>query len=282
MRLAVLADIHANLPALEAVLADLEGVGPDLAIVNGDHVNRGPSNAAVIERLWDYANGRKVLFTLGNHDDLLLKWANHDLEIDHLRSDPLFLPAAWATEQLGEVHLDWIAGLPTQIHLEEFGLRATHGSPRHYREGLDEWLTDAALGEIIEQYPARVLLGSHTHRPYHMLRHGVWVLNSGAVGSPFNRDTRAQYLVLELEGGEVRTEFRAVPYDLERALDDFKTSGLLEAGGLGAELFYLELRTARSFLTPFFLWAVEHNLPRDAEAWARFRLENPERFVGVT
>jgi putative phosphoesterase len=247
VRLAVLADIHANLPALEAVLADLEPLQPDLVIVNGDHVNRGPSNAAVIERLWDYANGRKVLFTLGNHDDLLLKWVNHDLEIDHLRGDPLFLPAAWASNQLSETHLEWIARLPMQIHLEEFALRITHGSPRHYREGYDEWLTDAALGEIIEQFPAHILLGSHTHRPYHRQRHGVWVLNSGAVGSPFNQDTRAQYLLLELGEEDVQTEYRAVEYDLELALNDFKTSGLLEEGGLGAELFFLELQTARSF-----------------------------------
>lgn len=298
MRIAILADIHANLRALEAVLADLEEVRPDAVVVNGDHVNRGPSNRQVIERLWEYApKGRGGLwFTLGNHDDLMLKWNRQDPIFKDTYAEPLFSSMGWAAAQLEPAHLDWISTLPFQVllegnsgytleKLEGIGqwatLRITHGSPRHYREGYDEHQSLEVLGEISQDYPARLLVGSHTHRPFMYQLGNSLILNSGAVGAPFNGDTRAQYVVVELGENHVQVDFRQIPYNLEAALSDFHSSGMLSDGGLGAELFYLELQTGRSFLTPFFLWAIEQKLPRDRSSWGLFRQNFPERFAGT-
>jgi predicted phosphodiesterase len=297
MRVAVLSDIHANLPALGAVLADLQQVGPDLVVVNGDFVNRGPSNRAVLERLWEFeAEHGRVWFTLGNHDDLVLKWARQDPSLADLYGDPLFAPAGWAAAQLGAAHLNWIDTLPFQVTVGEGGaaglersegigqrvfLRVTHGSPRHYREGYDDHQSLDVFTEIAQDYPAQLLVGSHTHRPFMYPLETSLFLNSGAVGSPFNGDTRAQYLVLETAENHIQTEFRQIPYDLEAALRDFQTSGLLEEGGLGARIFQLETRLARSFLTPFWMWASRQGLPRDEESWKLFQDAFPERFAGA-
>lgn len=278
MRVAILSDIHGNLPALEAALADLEGLDADLVVVNGDCINRGPANREVIERMWELAQKGRFRFTLGNHDDLVLRWARHDPSLSELYDDPLFVSTGWAASQLQPEHLEWIAALPYQIYLEELGLRIAHGSPRHYREGYDERLSDTAIAEIVQEYPARTLVGSHTHRPYVRQQGGTLVLNSGAVGSPFNGDPRAQYMLLEISPEQTLWEFRQVPYDLEAALRAFHASGLLEEGGLGAHLFYLELQTARSLLTPFLLWAVAQGLPRDWDSWRLFQQAHPERF----
>ncbi|GEM86895.1 metallophosphoesterase family protein [Meiothermus granaticius] len=298
MRIAILSDIHANLPALEAVLSDMRRVEPDLVVFNGDFINRGPSNRAVLERLWGFAAEHgKVWFTLGNHDDLVLKWARHDPSLSELYQDPLFAPAGWAATQLEPAHLDWLDTLPFQVAVEERGgvvgleraeglgqpayLRITHGSPRHYREGYDDHQSLEVLGEIAQDYPAQVLVGSHTHRPFLYPLEGSLFLNSGAVGAPFNGDTRAQYLVLEIAGTQIQTEFRQVPYDLTSALRQFQTSGLLEECGLGAQIFQLETRLARSLLTPFWIWANRQGLPRDEESWRLFQQAFPERFVGT-
>lgn len=297
MRIAVLADIHGNLPALQAVLADLGQVKPDLIVVNGDFVNRGPSNRQVIERLWDLeAEHGGVWFTLGNHDDLVLKWAQRDPSLADLYDDPLFVPAGWAAAQLGQSHLDWIDTLPFQVAADGDGvyglemaegigqklfLRVAHGSPRHYREGYDDHQSLDVLSEIASDYPARLLVGSHTHRPFmYGLEHSLF-LNSGAVGAPFNGDTRAQYMVIEGGENHIQVDFRQIPYNLEAALRDFQTSGLLEEGGLGAQLFQLELRLGRSFLTPFWMWASKQGLPRDAESWKLFQAAFPQRFTEV-
>lgn len=291
MRVAILADIHANLPALEAVLADLSKLKPDLVVVNGDLINRGPSNCAVIERLWDLP----YWFTLGNHDDLVVKWAENDPSLSDLYGDSLFTSTAWAAAQLEQAHLDWINNLPFQVVVEEnpnlvYGLdqadgigkkvqvRVTHGSPRHYREGYDDHQSLGVLGEIAEDYPAKLLIGSHTHRTFMYQLGDSLVLGSGAVGAPFNGDTRAQYVVVEMGENHVQVDFRQIPYDLESALRAFHTSGLLVEGGLGAHLFHLELQYGRSFLTPFYMWALDQQLPRDWETWQRFQMAYPERF----
>jgi len=304
MRIAVLSDIHANLPALEAVLADLKEVRPQLVIVNGDIVNRGPSNREVLERLLNLCaskDGQSLApegfwFTLGNHDDLLVKWAQRDPSLKDLYTDPLFEPTAWSVTQLSQAHLDWLGNLPFQVAIGEaprrtFGLdkaeglgepvlvRATHGSPRHYREGYDEHQTLSTLTEISEDYPARLLVGSHTHRPFMYQLDEALVLNSGAVGAPFNGDVRAQYVVVEIGENHVQADFRQIPYNLQAALQAYYDSGLMEAGGLGADIFYHETRTARSLLMHFWYWAEAQALPRDWDAWRLYRAAHPERFA---
>ncbi|MCX8088937.1 MAG: metallophosphoesterase family protein, partial [Meiothermus ruber] len=304
MRVAVLSDIHGNLPALEAVLADLKEVQAHLVIVNGDLVNRGPSNREVLERLLNLSSSKEgralapqgFWFTLGNHDDLLVKWAQRDPSLNDLYTDPLFEPTAWSVAQLSRDHLDWLDNLPFQVVIEEvpqrtFGLekaegmgervlvRATHGSPRHYREGYDEHQTLSTLTEISEDFPARLLVGSHTHRPFMYQLGEALVLNSGAVGAPFNGDVRAQYMVVEIGENHVQVDFRQIPYNLQAALQAYYDSGLMEAGGLGADIFYHETRTARSLLMPFWYWAEMQALPRDWEAWRLYQAAHPERFA---
>lgn len=279
MRLAVLADIHANRYALEAVLADVAAQGVEQLVVNGDLVNRGPDNLAVLERLWPLG----CLKTLGNHEDLMLKWSVRapDLPASWF-GDPFWRATAWSAAQLEAA--GWLPELATlpMMHWLEFApgtsLLIAHGSPRHYREGLSERLPDEMLSEILQMHPADVLVGSHTHSA--MLRR--WgqhlVLNTGAVGAPFDGDPRAQYLVLELRGGRWRAEFRRVAYDRRPALEAFETSGLLEEGGLSAHIFKLELQNARSYLTPFWMWSEEQGLPQDWASWERFQQAFPARF----
>ncbi|WP_299430622.1 metallophosphoesterase [uncultured Meiothermus sp.] len=303
MRIAVLSDIHGNLPALEAVLADLGQVRAHLVVVNGDLVNRGPSSREVVECLLDLKSSRQghalapegFWFTLGNHDDLVARWARRDPALAELYNDPLFEPTAWSVAQLPQAHLDWVGSLPFQVAIEEFprrvfGLeqaegigervlvRATHGSPRHYREGYDEHQTPGILTEISEDYPARLLVGSHTHRTYMYPLGEALVLNSGAVGAPFNGDVRAQYAVVEIGENHLQVDFRQIPYNLQAALQTYYDSGLMEEGGLGAEIYYQETRTARSLLMNFWAWSKGQNLPRDWDSWRMYQAAHPERF----
>lgn len=266
MILAVLADIHGNLPALEAVLADLDQVTPGLVIVNGDLVNRGPSNPEVIERLWE----RPWRFTRGNHDDLVLRWAKGDPEIHQLLPrDPAFLVSRWTAEQLSPPHLEFLASLEPEVFLESWGLRIAHGSPRHFREGLGERTPPEERHRILQDYPSRALVGSHTHVPYQGWWESTLVLNTGAVGTPFDRDPRAHYLLLDPDS--LRFELRRVPYDQEEALRAFRRSGLLDAGGLAAHIFYEELRLARPLLLPFYRWLKAQGAEPEPATWAAFQ-----------
>jgi predicted phosphodiesterase len=280
MKLAVLADIHGNLAALEAALADARAQGAERLVVNGDMVNRGPHNTAVLELLAE--TGAPLL--LGNHDDLLRMWIDRDGGLPtEWFGDPFWEGFAWCARQVDRGGwIDSLRALPMWYREESPGgpsVLIAHGSPRHYREGYGRDLSDETIDEIADEYQADLLVGSHTHIPLNRLHGRRLVLNSGAVGAPFNGDPRAQYLILEWLDGEWRPRFRRIPYDRERSLRAFAETGYLEEGGLSARIFFEELRTARSLLGPFLGWVERHDAALDEDGWRRFRQEFPERFI---
>lgn len=280
MRLAILSDIHANRHALEAVLEDVEVQQVDRIIVNGDLVNRGPENVAVLELLLPRAD----VITLGNHDDLVRLWALRDESLPpEWFDDPFWAATAWSSAQLERAGwLPRLATLPYSHRLELPGaprVLIAHGTPRHYRESLGVRTSDEVLSEILQHHPTDVLIGSHTHSAMERRWGRHLILNTGSVGAPFDGDARAQYLLLTLRGGVWQPGFRRLRYDHAGAVAAFETSGLLEAGGLSARIFCLELQNARSYLTPFWMWTETEGLPRDEASWRRFQAVFPERFV---
>lgn len=278
VRIAVLADVHGNLAALEAVLEDLEELHVDLVVVNGDSVNRGPQSVEVARLLATLP----YRATLGNHDDLMVMLHERDPALGESLDDPfwagnLLTAQALATEGL----LSWIRALPMTVRIAEPNhpvVLVSHGSPRHYREGYGPSLTAETISEIVEDHPADYLIGSHTHRP-HLQRWARYaVLNSGSVGAPFNGDPRAQYLVLTGSTNGWLPEFRRVPYDQRRTLAAYDESGLLDAGGLSARIFRDELLHARSFIVPFLMRCEEGRLTRDERGWGEYRRLAAARF----
>ena len=270
---AVLADVHGNLAALEAVVADLRRLGADEVIVNGDVVNRGPEGVEALDLLGQ----EDVRVTLGNHEDLMAMWVTRDPSLpQRWFDDPFWSGAAWCSDRLLRAgRLDDFASWPMTYAIERAGapsVLVAHGSPRHYREGIGRYLSDDAVFEIAEVHPFDVFVGSHSHQPFQRQVGSHWVLNSGAVGSPFNRDPRAQYLMMRWDGVADRWEidFRRVSYDRARALEAYRRSGYLEAGGLSAEIFQLEVVTARSWLMPFMMWCDDRERPCDVSAWRAY------------
>lgn len=262
-------------------MKDIAEVGADEIVVNGDLVNRGPSNVGVVERVFGLRTISAV--TLGNHDDLMRKWVDRDPDIPGLWFEDAFWHGmAWPAWQLAAAgYIDVLRDLPMTYLSEQPGLPKllfSHGSPRHYREGYAAYLDDRTFDEIAATYPADVFIGSHTHRPYARRSGRYQMLNTGAVGAPFNGDPRAQYLLLHPQGGLWQPEFRAVPYDQAAALRAFETSGYLEEGGLSARIFYDELRLARPLYMGFWEWAEAHERPKDWASWDAFKGRHAERF----
>lgn len=271
MRLAILADIHGNKPALDAALLDARAQGADRLIVNGDAVNRGPDGVAVLEMLLSL----NAEFTLGNHDALMTLWWNRDPEIPaDWFADPFFDSFTWCARDLDKAGLlGTFDAWPMTLRIEVPGAPAlviAHGTPDHYREGVGRRMSEARLRELLRENKTEVLIGSHTHVPFEWRAGNLLALNTGAVGAPFNRDTRAQYLLLTLEGGLWVPEVRFVPYDLNAVLRNYETSGLLGGGGLSGHIFREELPTAYPLYARFWDWAETSDRPRDWAAWREF------------
>ena len=291
LRFAVIADIHGNLDALEAVLADAAVQGAERLYLNGDVVNRGPDSVQSLTRVLSLPPEWLGGLTLGNHDDLMVLWQERSpsLPPEWLR-DPFWGATAWSAEQLDRAGLlPELRRWPMQLRLSAPGLPEVvlaHGSPAHYREAIGAFTTQERGVELLDESSAGVLVASHIHRPMLRRIEGAsspprWLINTGAVGAPFDGDPAACYLLLDAEAGRWTPSIRRVPYDRSGVLRRFESSGLLAAGGLSAHIFREELLSARSIYTPFWDWTQARGVPKDAAQFGVFRTEYPELFVAV-
>jgi len=245
MKVAILADIHGNIVALEAVLKDLEHrESVDQIVVVGDLFTFGPAPKEVLERLRQLP---LACFLLGNTDRYLLEesypssYGNGDWQ------DKLLYSFHWTAERLEGEGLRFLEILPAFRLVEngEYQLLAVHGSPRSDEEGLTMETDDGELKAMLVEQRAAVLACGHTHVPMDRSVAGLRVVNAGSVGLPFDGDTRACYAVVSSPAGNgqvpIQVQLRRVTYDVEEAVEQFFARNH-PAADIGA----YNLRTARS------------------------------------
>jgi predicted phosphodiesterase len=261
MRIAILGDIHGNLPALEAVTTDLEPLAPDLVIADGDIVNRGPQSRECVQAI--RASGWPAVF--GNHEDYVLTF--RDGGTPEGWDAEWGLPARRVSEELTADEVAYLRALPWHYVVDEPGLpaiRIVHGSPRALNDGLGFWVTDQELCAAIASVPEPVVVGAHTHRPFDRRIAQRWVLNCGAVGAPYNGDPAAQYLVLTSRDGTWEADFRRVPYDRAPLYAAWDRTGIMEH--VIARVFRYEVETATYHLESYLEFCQVRGLDRDALA----------------
>ena len=234
MRIAVISDIHGNWHAFEAVLADAEQERVDEIWCLGDIVGYGPQP----NRCVDEARARSAICLLGNHDLAALGRADlAGFSPDAAES------ARWT---IAELEPDALAFLETlEPKGERSGVELFHASPR---DPVWEYvLSESAVRTALEMTTAGLVLVGHSHIPIALLlsngnalagglakggseielTEGRWLLNPGSVGQPRDGDSRAAYLLIDLE--RRNAHFRRVPYDIESTQAEIRNAGLPEA-----------------------------------------------------
>jgi putative phosphoesterase len=218
MRVAALADIHGNLPALEAVLAEVRREGVDCVVVCGD-VASGPLPAQSIELLRALPNAR---FVRGNADRELVA------EYDGAASRA----PAWCAAQLSGEQRDFLDRFEATVALEADGLGRLlfcHGSPRSDREIITARTPDERLLEMIGDSEADVVVCGHTHMQFDRRLGARRVVNPGSVGMPYGQ-TGAHWAVLG-----VGIELRRTVYDLTASASRIRESAWPEADAFARE-----------------------------------------------
>ncbi|UCE88514.1 MAG: metallophosphoesterase family protein [Pseudomonadota bacterium] len=249
MKIAVLSDIHGNVPALDAVLGDLERWAPDEVIINGDLVSRGPLSLACMELL--RRRCPQARYIKGNHEEFVVASARQPCDPD----DPLFdlyRFAQWTARQIdGEVEV--LDAWPDHFELTDIeggSFHITHGSRLGNRDGIRPDTADADLSEKLGD-PRDLFVGSHTHRPLLRRYNGTLVVNTGSVGQPFDGDHRAAYGQFTFHNGCWQAEIARVAFDKARASRDFFESGFVEECGPVAHLIHVEFEQARIHVGPW-------------------------------
>jgi predicted phosphodiesterase len=199
--LAVLYDIHGNLPALEAVLTDAQARGADRYLLGGDYASLGAWPVETLERL-------RKLPTVAR---LRGNWERWQANPEDMPEIPFNQAACrWVREQIGAAAGE-LGALPETTTVD--GTFFCHASPRSdMRSFFPEPADDEA--ELLTGVSEKRLVFGHTHLQFERLSAGgIELVNPGSVGLPFDGDTRAAYAVIDGE----RLELRRVEYDYERA-----------------------------------------------------------------
>ncbi len=254
MKIAVISDIHGNVPALQAVLEDIERWTPDKLIVNGDLINRGPCSLQVLQMVLDRFSD--ALFLKGNHEDFVLNCGTSE----EPRSGVIYEMrrfSHWTYTQFDRQQLDFIAGWADYLDMDELEggtLHITHGTRLGNRDGITPRTEDYELPDKIGS-GRDIFITSHTHWPFIREFNGTTIVNSGSVGTPFDRDYRAAYAQLSYSHGNWRATIVRLDYDRLRTELDYERSGFMDAGGPMTRLMFMELRHARGLVG---LWMREY------------------------
>ena len=303
MRLAVLADVHGNLPALLAVQQELERMQPDYVLLNGDLINAVPFSAEVL----DVVRAAGWVVVRGNHEFYYLDFGTERALVGS--EDPArWGQLHWLLERISPEQGAYLAMLPDERTLYLPGtqpLRMAHGVPGRNRVGFYNEQPAEVIAVELTHVHERTMVSAHTHvqvdrvvslaevrqpdlyaDPHRAAgrRNGgaggsvrQWhVINPGSVGLPLNGDPRAQFALLEsvdedvAPGGWLATHHR-VAYDRRPALEAYHSSGMWEAGGVITQLFYWELVTAEAEIVAFYSWARLMGLDPDGDITGAFR-----------
>ena len=231
MRIAFITDIHGNLTALDAVLADLAREDIDQYVCLGDVVEFGPHPCDCLRRVL----ALNAICIMGNTDERMAV-PNRD-HLRGLEKGPEMEMELWCYDQLTEEDRASIRKFRPTAEIDLGGdlrLLAYHGSPRSHVERILSMTSFHDLDAIFAGYNQRILIGGHTHQQFVRHYNQALLVNPGSVGLPFERlgegvDHRppwAEYAVIPTQDGRVSVDLRRTPIDLAALRHSVMNSGM--------------------------------------------------------
>jgi predicted phosphodiesterase len=268
MRIAVLADIHGNLPAFEAALDHATRQRIDQIVIAGDIVVGAPDSAAC----WQLAQSLGCPIVRGNHERYVAHYGTPNAAPEWATEQ--FAPVRWAAAQFDGAERHAIERLPLSLRLPDAPeLLIVHASTRNDRDTIVAHTPEEQLGAMFPGVRERVIVRAHNH--VGQVRH--WgdrvIVTTGAVGLPLDSHPTAQYLILERRAGRWQIEHQSAPYNVDATLRRFHETGCLAATGPMGRLLMREVATASYHVVPFLRayarWTAEQPVPL-VEAVERF------------
>jgi len=234
MRYALISDIHANLPALRAVLEDIERRGVDAIYHLGDLTGYAPWPNETVALLRE----RGIHGVAGNYDSTVATDYRHcGCKSENPRQEELsHLSYGWTRSHVSAETKRYLASLPFRVDIRPLGghlsgptLRLVHGSQTLNTVYVTEDRADSFLEKMAAGLGASagdVICFGHTHIPWHRVVSGIHFVNTGSVGRPKDGDWRAGYVILSIEASHTDVEFIRVEYDVNEAMNGIRASDL--------------------------------------------------------
>ncbi|MFP4106628.1 MAG: metallophosphoesterase family protein [Phycisphaerae bacterium] len=226
MKLALLGDAHANLPALEAVLADARQQGATRFVYIGDYLGYNAFPNEVVRCLREVAPEAII----GNYDRKVLKFPRKRDKWRKSKHPLKFLAFRWAWEQLSPSNRRYLQSLPKEreIGFQGVPILLCHGRPGSNSDGLTPETPRKVFGQLAGKTSAEVVVFGHTHRQFHIREGGTLFINTGSIGRPEQGDPRACYTLLEYRPAAMRAMERRIEYNVQEAVEGIRSRNLPE------------------------------------------------------
>jgi predicted phosphodiesterase len=275
-RLAVLADVHGNLPALEAVMGAIEAQGGvDQVVIAGDLVNWGPFSAEVVA----WASREDWALVRGNNEYYLLDYDTPRQP----ESWKQFGLLPWLHEQLAGRWQRWIATWPDELSLrypDAPPLRVFHASPGDPWLSIHPLLSDEEIRQRLAGIEESTIIAGHSHLCLDRQVDGWHIINPGTVGVPLDgRRGIASYVLLQGHKTGWEAEFRQASYDLGPLLEAFEGQRFVERYGVIAQLIVREFETGRLQVHPFNHWRPKGSHDLDVDPALRAAFDQIDKWV---
>ncbi len=236
MKIALLGDVHANLPALQAVLQHAHAQGAAAIWNIGDFLGYGAFPNEVIHVL----RTAGAISILGNYDQKVLRFPEKERKWRKSKQADKYLAFQWAHQNLTMENRRYLQSLPEQLYLEVAGWRVllTHGSPTSNEEHLTPHTPEKRLLQLAQIAAADIIVCGHSHQPFSRWVENVLFINTGSVGRPDDGDPRSCYAILHLNPAGAhresalqarRVQHYRLEYDIDSAVAALRAQGLPEA-----------------------------------------------------
>jgi putative phosphoesterase len=224
-RIAVIADVHGNAPALDAVLAEVERESPELVVLAGDAAG-GLWQGAVLDRLMVLDRAR---FVRGNVDRVMVQAFDEGWTFDPEERTPWRKAGGWIAERMTKEHRDFLTSFEETAAVDD--VLVCHGSPRSDDETMTSLTPEADLREMLAGVDQPLVVCGHTHVQFDRTIGRTRIVNAGSVGMPFQAPSAAYWLLLGPE-----PELRRTDYDVERTAAEIRASDYWDAENGASQL----------------------------------------------
>jgi hypothetical protein len=246
IRIAVLADIHGNLPAFEAALKHVSQQKVDQVILAGDIVNGCPDS----KDCWTLALSLGCPILRGNHERYVAHFGTS--KASPLWSMEQFAPLHWTLEQLSAQDRQCMQQLLFNLRLPEApDLLIVHASERDDHDSVASHTPEPVLHDLFPTAKERYIIRAHNHHGQVRVWEKGFIITCGSVGLALDGNPTAQYLLLDQEKNGWKIQHQSVPYPVDATLNRFHDTGYLSAVGPMGHLFFREVVTASQQIVPF-------------------------------